>query len=406
MAHGIQRVSHNSLTIFNEMANSTAPTSTSSSLAAAGHMSSHADVEDDDNEPGYERLPDHRRQHDPGYETLHAATLPQLHRNPSTSDYDPNYEVLRHNKNHNHNNNNNNNEDDDSTVGEVYAKVWQTAGGGASARIVSHIDSENQLNDGYSSIKAPTADPSSGPKATGASTKPPHYHDYAQIGLPPRTFQLAAAVAADLAAAAAADDASAELSSSSDLYSSIATVVEQQHGTADPNYSTIPEATASAAASALLHPSSKRSSVASLSIATANVTPTTASTTPSGSSSASAAVTPIEYTSMHNSSTGTISSRTSATLTNYGATNTPSTPDVGEADIPQHPHTYDSLTGSESDPNYESVRYGAARPNVPENPYERLYSPATATTTTTTAKIVPAAPSDAAAAVVDDYFHV
>lgn len=96
LAHGIQKVSQNSLVIFHGVASS---------------------------EPGYESLPDNTKlSNEVDYETV----LPVGEKKPPNSDYDPNYEVLVRPV---------------SDTDNLYAKVWEQP----------PVD---DLNDGYSSIKS------------------------------------------------------------------------------------------------------------------------------------------------------------------------------------------------------------------------------------------------------------
>lgn len=253
-------------------------------------------------EPGYETLPEppSLRNDDPGYETVKPATTPTTsvqHRNSvSTSDYDPNYEVLRHNssgpKQPQHN----------TEAG--YAKVWD-----------------------------PSSDTTSVPERPILSSD---YHDYAKIS--DRTQRNFILGPSDRIAENDEDP------SLSDIYASISTVVERSivgdHVLSldlgalqdpDPNYSTISE---TRTGTSVLDGSGS----------------STAKTSPSTDSS----LTPIDYSTMKNSTSTT----TTITLDDERLT------------------MYESLTGSESDPNYESVRYTEVDgvPMRPENPYELLYS--------------------------------
>lgn len=263
-------------------------------------------------EPGYETLPEsNRRNDDPGYETVkpQAAKVSVHHRNSvSTSDYDPNYEVLRHN-----------------STGPIvhkqqadmsYAKVWNPS---------SSVSDASEMSIG------------------GLSD----FHDYAKISdQNQRNFILGPADRIT---------ENEEDSFASDIYASISTVVERSLGggtnqmhldlTAtsepDPNYSTISE--------------TRTGTTSTLDgSATSSASGGTAKTSPSSDSS----LTPIDYATMKNSTSTT----TTITLDDERLT------------------MYESLTGSESDPNYESVRYTDVDgvPTRPENPYERLYSSKTA----------------------------
>lgn len=248
-------------------------------------------------EPGYEILPEPSLRNDPGYETVKPDATSRhfvQHRDSmSTSDYDPNYEVLRH-----------------------------TTGG------ASH---EQHIDGSYGKVWNPSKDTSS-----ELDTNVSNIHDYAKISdRTQRNFILGPTdriVEND------------EDPSLSDIYASISTVVERSiivgvnellldldASHADPNYSTISE---TRTGSTLLNGSGT----------------STAKTTPSTDSS----LTPIDYSTMKNSTSTT----TTITIDDERLT------------------MYESLTGSESDPNYESVRYTDVDgvPMRPENPYERLYN--------------------------------
>lgn len=247
-------------------------------------------------EPGYETLPEPSLQNDdPGYETVKPATTStttvQHHNSLSASDYDPNYEVLRHNSN---------NRPSKQHTEASYAKVWDPSDG-----TINDVEIKARINS-------------------------PDFHDYAKISDRSHSHAVDRITEND-------DD-----HAMSDIYSSISTVVERSivsgnemlldlsasHET-DPNYSTISET---------------RSTVLDGSGTS------TAKTTPSTDSS----LTPIDYSTMKNSTSTT----TTITLDD------------------DRPAMYESLTGSESDPNYESVRYtdNDKTATVIESPYERLYS--------------------------------
>lgn len=271
-------------------------------------------------EPGYESLPSLRSNNDPGYETVQLSPTAGVskQRKPN-SDYDPNYEVLRPSV-----------LDDGHEDDMLYAKVWQHS---AAAALPSSTD---DLNDGYSSIKLPTTT-----VTTNIASSSNHY---ARISETPKT------------SSCAADD------TASDLYASITTIisppnylnVQQQDVTTavdtsdDHNYSTISETTTQSTAV----PATLSSSMYS------NMSTDEPRTTPSSESNSSD--TQIGYQSIRSGNDETITTTASRSSRLMELSN------------------YESLTGSESDPNYESVRYvdvdvgGGGGSH--ENPYERLYN--------------------------------
>lgn len=309
LALGIHKVSHNSLEIFAEMERNA-----SSPIPPATTTIPHVLIvpPSAQSESGYETLSEPTpRNDDPGYETVKPAAVNSTksvkHRDSlSTSDYDPNYEVLRHNSNSSSSSGPKHNEG-------TYAKVWN-----------------------------PTGETNSDSEVSSSNRSSLDFHDYAKISdRSQRNFILGPSDQI-----AENDD---EDPSMSDIYASISTVVERSIPSGndmvlyldalpepDPNYSTISE---TRTGSSTTVPDGSGSSS------------TTAKTTPSTDSS----LTPIDYSTMKNSTSTT----TTITLDDERLT------------------MYESLTGSESDPNYESVRYTDGVdgfPIRPENPYERLYS--------------------------------
>lgn len=297
-------------------------------------------------EPGYESLPSLRSQNDPGYETVQlspsAAAAAQTTRKPN-SDYDPNYEVLRPAATRS------NDEvagpDDDM----LYAKVWQHSA-------VTSQPSDD-LNDGYSSIKSPTMNNNNSTQSSETvATASNLQHGYARIS----------EATTNAIVQTTTDD------TASDLYASITTIisppnylnVQQQNVSMtnnettntttttntddDHNYSTISETQSTAL------PATLSSSVYS------NMSTDEPRTTPSSESNSSD--TQIGYQSIRSGNDETTTSRSSRLM---------------------ELSNYESLTGSESDPNYESVRYvdvDVAGGGAHENPYERLYNEAGGTT--------------------------
>lgn len=290
-------------------------------------------------EPGYESLPSLRSQNDPGYETvqLSPSAAAQTTRKPN-SDYDPNYEVLRPAATHS--NDEAAGPDDDM----LYAKVWQHS--------AVTCQPSDDLNDGYSSIKSPTMNNNSRQSSETVAAASNLQHGYARIS----------EATTNAIVQTTTDD------TASDLYASITTIISppnylnvQQHDVSmtnnetttttntddDHNYSTISETQSTAL------PATLSSSMYS------NMSTDDPRTTPSSESNSSD--TQIGYQSIRSGNDETTTSRSSRLM---------------------ELSNYESLTGSESDPNYESVRYvdvdvaGGAH----ENPYERLYNEAGGTT--------------------------
>lgn len=263
-------------------------------------------------EPGYESLPDQSlKTNDPGYETVNLSGGVTL-RKPN-SDYDPNYEVLRPAT-----------DNDDN----MYAKVWE------------HTITQSETSDGYSSIKLPSSNRvvlNGGPiEITGSDEIDggiisSRNHDYARISDAKKRNYL--------------NNNIDEEEEPFDIYTSITTnnvttsaqvpsYLSIQDNVSDHNYSTISESQPNVISGRPNHVMS----TSGYSILSADT-----KTTPSSESNSSD--TQIGYNSIRSANDD--SSRT-LELSNY-----------------------ESLTGSESDPNYESVRYIDV---AEENPYERLYN--------------------------------
>lgn len=316
-----------------------------------------------DNEPGYESLPDTRGiANDPGYETLNRGS-----QRTTESDSDPNYEILRPaNKN-------------PAPVSQTNARLPSSEGsrdsdgyssirepdrfppvtkGGARNRLsfgggtanAPTEDDDTDSTPGYSSIKEREEyDP--GYSVISERKKPPLGHDYASI-------------TEDVKKRKPNINNNLEPDDESDIYSSIphtasgtltltspvapTTVEATSPGTGTTvsdsitNYSTIPERPNVGNACTL------SSSPAYSSISETRTTPS--STDGDGDGSTSSPDQLIGYNKHNNTNT-------TVTTTNS---------------LSRISSNYESLTGSESDPNYESVKYL----NVSENPYERLHNEA------------------------------
>lgn len=275
----------------------------------------------DNSEPGYESLPDQSSllTNDPGYETVEQSIKSSSKKDGS--DYDPNYETLRPTTNA-----------DESA--DHYAKVWSkpnldTNDGYSSISPVKNkiISNDDDDNVGYCTISNDTPD--------SKNVKKRLNHDYASIRETTKKYQHQVDVGDE-------EDG---------VYSSIP----------NENYTSIPVESENIQISIgekRLQPSSNGRSYSShastpTSITLSPNTPMSTSicstadesktlTSPSSDSSSN---TPIRYNSIHS----TDRSQLTISISNY-----------------------DSLTGSESDSNYESVRYLNARDR--ENPYEQLYN--------------------------------
>lgn len=306
-AQGIQKVSQNSLDIFH---NTIAPSV---------------------NEPGYESLPDQSLTmlNDPGYETV---TLNNVKKKLTSSDYDPNYEVLRPN--------NLDNIINDKTVDvDGYSKIVINNNNNNNTNKISKIKSMD-LNDGYSSIKSIKKELSTLKTNEIDNIVPitdetePGYsslilnknHDYASIK----------------------DKQNLNNNSEDDvLYSSIPNAV------VNPPYSTISETVNSSSS-------------------TINQTTTTVTTSPGYSSISETRSTDSASTNSDNNQSDFKNAKLSQNTT-MTTTNTSSTGKLSSNS------NYESLTGSETEQNnyyYESVKYldSANNKNKTDNPYEILHN--------------------------------
>lgn len=265
----------------------------------------------DSSEPGYESLPDQSSllTNDPGYETVEQSKSKSK---KDGSDYDPNYETLRPTTN-------------TSEGSDHYAKVWNKpnldANDGYSSikpvknKILSNDDDENV---GYCTISNETQPQDS------KGVKPRLNHDYASIRETSKKYHLP--------------------NDEEDVYSSIPNDAENEHikisindlRVQQPSNGRISNASTPTTSITLSPTNQMSTSMCS----TADETKTL--TSPSSESSSN---TPIRYNSIRS----TDRSQLTISMSNY-----------------------ESLTGSESDSNYESVRYLNARDR--ENPYEQLYN--------------------------------
>lgn len=249
---------------------------------------------------------------DPGYETVE--TNAANSRKPN-SDYDPNYEVLR--------------PMDADETSDHYAKVWD--------KETSKLDA----NDGYSSIKAPKKivlesdeevpgyctianDTQAGYSSinktnSGQAKGSAEHHDYASISESTKRnyFKTNTGIIAD-----------------EDVYSSIPSE------TSVAAMGSLAVRDLPSSSSAVTSPMSNIMQISGYS----TVSETKTITSPSSSEGGNSSDTQVEYNRVR--SNNDLSQMTQS--------------------------TYESLTGSESDPNYESVRYLNVRDR--ENPYERLHN--------------------------------
>lgn len=263
-------------------------------------------------EPGYESLTDQSLlTNDPGYETVQGNAD---NSRKSNSDYDPNYEVLRP-------------MDADRSSGH-YSKVW---------------DNRTKLNanDGYSSIKAPKKE------STGSDEDIPGYCTIAkdtQAG-----YSTISTPNSNVTKAGKHHD-----------YASISESTKRNY------FKTSPMVTEEDVYSSI--PSESSSSAVAGSGQSVSVLPTTSSTVTSPTSN----IMQISgYSTV--SETKTITSLSSSDGGNSSDTQIDYNRVRSANDISQMTQsTYESLTGSESDPNYESVRYLNVKDK--ENPYERLHN--------------------------------
>lgn len=263
-------------------------------------------------EPGYESLTDQSLlTNDPGYETVQGQ--PDSSRKPN-SDYDPNYEVLRP-------------MDADASSGH-YAKVWDNR---------TKLDA----NDGYSSIKG------SKKESGGSDEDVPGYCTIAK-------------------------DTQAGYSTISTPNSSAPKTATTHHD----YYARISESTKRNyfKTSPVVNEEDVYSSIPSESSVIA-VGGTTVPVLPSSSSTVTSPISNIMQISGYStvSETKTITSLSSSDGGNSSDTQIDYNRVRSANDISQMTQsTYESLTGSESDPNYESVRYLNVKDK--ENPYERLHN--------------------------------
>uniref|UniRef100_A0A182QG54 Uncharacterized protein n=1 Tax=Anopheles farauti TaxID=69004 RepID=A0A182QG54_9DIPT len=323
-----------------------------------------------DSEPGYESLPDTRGSiNDPGYETLNRSS------NRTESDSDPNYEILRPAGNNNN---------------KLISQGGQTLGTTGSSKLPGAAGDTNRDSDGYSSIREPPSRTKNGARNrlefggrrgvaddddTDGSTpgyssirekddydpgysviserkNPPPGHDYASI------TEEAKKRKPNINNNLEPDD-------ESDIYSSIPHTAS---GTLTllPSPSTAAVVVGSGTGSPGITPPGRTQVPVGLAIGGAlstspgyssiSETRTTPSSTDDGDGDGGSTSSPdqlIGY-SKHNSNTNTTTTTTNNSLSRISS------------------NFEESLTGSESDPNYESVKYL----NVKENPYERLHNEA------------------------------
>lgn len=279
-------------------------------LPATNHIST--------SEPGYESLPDQSlKTNDPGYETVNLSGGVTLLRKPN-SDYDPNYEVLRPAAD--------NAELDDN----MYAKVWE------------HPIKTSETSDGYSSIKQPSSNRSvlnggsidiSGTDEIDGGVTSSRNHEYARISDAKKRNYLNNNI--DEEEEEEPFDIYTSITTNNATSAQVSSYLSIEDNVSDHNYSTISESQPNASFTGRPNNVMSTSGYSMLSADT--------KTTPSSESNSSD--TQIGYNSIRSANDD--SSRT-LEFSNY-----------------------ESLTGSESDPNYESVRYIDV---AEENPYERLYN--------------------------------
>ncbi|XP_049300669.1 mucin-5AC isoform X1 [Anopheles funestus] len=320
-----------------------------------------------DTEPGYESLPDTRGSiNDPGYETLNRGS------NRTESDSDPNYEILRpagskpsttsqpsgiSKLRGGSSGDTNRDSDGYSSIRETAKTVHSTVKNGARNRLdfgarragpgTAEDEDTDSSTPGYSSIKEKD-DYDPGYSVISERKNPPPGHDYASI------TEEAKKRKPNINNNVEPDD-------ESDIYSSIphtasgtltlpspsAAVVigGSSLGANSPGCAgTTMEADRTSAGAGM---GTLSSSPGYSSISETRTTPS--STDGDGDGSTSSPDQLIGY-SKHNSNTNT-------TVTTNNS-------------LSRISSNYESLTGSESDPNYESVKYL----NVKENPYERLHN--------------------------------
>lgn len=277
-------------------------------------------------EAGYESLTDQSLlTNDPGYETVEGNAAGSR---KSNSDYDPNYEVLR----------------PMARSSGHYAKVWDNK---------ANVDA----NDGYSSIKAPRK-----PSAVDSDDDVPGYSSIAPD-------KKSAYSTIDEVANAAANNNTADSNAVHHDYARISETTKRNYfddsaRPADEDiYSRI--STESSVIIVGVGAGSNASSSSS-----AQVFPTSSSTVTSPTTN----IMQISgYSTISETKTITslssVSDNDNSSDTHIDYNRVRSTNDLSQM---TQQSTYESLTGSESDPNYESVRYLNAKDT--ENPYERLHN--------------------------------
>ncbi|XP_035902856.1 uncharacterized protein LOC118507840 isoform X1 [Anopheles stephensi] len=321
-----------------------------------------------DTEPGYESLPDTRgSMNDPGYETLNRGS------NRTESDSDPNYEILRpagskpsstasqpSGANKPRGGDSNRDSDGYSSIREPGKSAHQTVKNGARNRLdfggarrvgVAEDDDTDSSTPGYSSIKEKD-DYDPGYSVISERKNPPPGHDYASI------TEEAKKRKPNINNNLEPDD-------ESDIYSSIPHTAS---GTL-----TMPSPSAAVAIMGGSSPPGGGGSVGIAIESGSNFADRTC-TAVMGTLSSSPGYSSISETRTTPSSTdgdGDGSTSSPDQLIGYSKhnsnTNTTVTTNNSLSRISSN---YESLTGSESDPNYESVKYL----NVKENPYERLHN--------------------------------
>uniref|UniRef100_A0A182PQA3 Uncharacterized protein n=1 Tax=Anopheles epiroticus TaxID=199890 RepID=A0A182PQA3_9DIPT len=319
-------------------------------------------------EPGYESLPDTRGNiNDPGYETLNRGS------NRTESDSDPNYEILRPansnpstanqppvaNKQRGSVDDISRDSDGYSSIRETNKTIHQSTKNGArnqlnfgSRRGTADDEDTDSSTPGYSSIKEKD-DYDPGYSVISERKNPPLGHDYASITEEAKKRKPNI-------------NNNLEPGDESDIYSSIPHTAS---GTL-----TLPSPSAPVTAGSSLGMSPPGSAGAGIIESITNFSPmpdrtgvigmVTLSSSPGYSSISETRTTP-------SSTDGDGSTSSPDQLIGYSKhdsnTNTTVTTNNSLSRISSN---YESLTGSESDPNYESVKYL----NVKENPYERLHN--------------------------------
>uniref|UniRef100_A0A182K3D6 Uncharacterized protein n=1 Tax=Anopheles christyi TaxID=43041 RepID=A0A182K3D6_9DIPT len=323
-------------------------------------------------EQGYESLPDTRGSfNDPGYETLNRGS------NPTESDSDPNYEILRPassktastnqppvtNKLRGSADDTSRDSDGYSSIRETGKIFHQTTKNGARNRLdfgaqlgTADDDDTDSSTPGYSSIKEKN-DYDPGYSVISERKNPPPGHDYASITEEAKKRKPNI-------------NNNLELDEESDIYSSIPHTAT---GTL-----TLPSPSAPVARGSSLGTASPGGAGGIVENST-NFTPMsdripgsvgmgTLSSSPGYSSISETRTTPSSTDGDGDGSTSSPDQLIGYSKHNSN-TNTTVTTNNSLSRISSN---YESLTGSESDPNYESVKYL----NVKENPYERLHNEA------------------------------